>query len=90
MKALRFPANQGVVVSVELTGCCRHPAPSLLVQNKEHIERETGLRIEDAIVTVPESGVARIVVRNCSGFTRSVAGVECLAMGEVAEILTES
>ena len=88
VKSLRLPANQGAVVSVELTGCCHQNAPSLLVQNQEHIERETGLRVEDAIVTVPESGVAQIVVRNCSGFTQSVAGGECLAMAEVAEILT--
>ena len=72
VKSLRLPANQGAVVSVELTGCSHQHAPSLLVQNQEHIERETGLRVEDAIVTVPESGVAQIVVRNCSGFTRSV------------------
>ena len=88
VKSLRLPANQGAVVSVELTGCCHQHAPSLLVQNQEHIERETGLRVEDAIVTVSESGVAQIVVRNCSGFTQSVAGGECLAMAEVAEILT--
>ena len=48
--------------------------------------RERPLRVEDAIVTVSKSGVAQIVVRNC--FTRSVAGGECLAMAEVAEILT--
>ena len=50
--------------------------------------RERPLWVEDAIVTVSKSGVAQIVVRNCSGFTRSVAGGECLAMAEVAEILT--
>ena len=41
VKSLRLPANQGAVVSVELTGCCHQHAPSLLVQNQEHIERET-------------------------------------------------
>ena len=58
---LRLPSNQGAVVSMKLEG---DPGPLehlLLVQNRECIQRETGLTVEDVIIAAPRSGVAEIV-----------------------------
>ena len=61
------------MVSVKLEGdidCVKH---SLLVQNWKSIEKETGLTVEDAIISLPKSGISQIVVRNRSALAlRSV------------------
>ena len=60
IQSLRLPPNQGAMISVKLEGdidCVKH---SLLVQNWESIEKETGLTVEDAIIPPLKSGVHRL------------------------------
>ena len=59
----------------------------LIVLNREDVERETGLTVEDAVITAPENGVAKLIVTNCSGFTQSVPRGTYLGEAEVAEVL---
>ena len=87
IQSLRLPPNQGATISVKLEGdthCVKH---SLLVQNRESIEKETGLTVEDAIIPPPQSGVSQIVVHNRSGFTQCVPEGACLGEAEEAEVL---
>ena len=73
-----MPPNQVAVVPVRLEGdsdILQHP---LLVQTQDRIERETGLMVEDAVICAPQSGLAQIVVRNCSSVTQSVPMRACL------------
>ena len=63
--------------------CLKHP---VLVQNCESIERETGLTVEDAVISAPGSGVAQIVIHNRSGFTQCVPRGACLGEGETAQV----
>ena len=86
IQSLRLPPSRGAVVPVKLEGdpdCLKHP---VLVQNCESIERETGLTVEDAVISAPGSGVAQIVVHNRSGFTQCVPRGACLGEGETAQV----
>lgn len=87
IQSLRLLPNQGAKISVKLEGdtnCVKH---SLLVQNRESIEKKRGLTVEDAIIPPPKSGVSQIVVHNRSGFTQSVPEGACLGEAEEAEVL---
>ena len=69
IQSLQLPPNQGATISVKLEGdtdCVKH---SLLVQNRESIEKDTGLTVEDVVIPPPKSGVSQIVIHNRSGFT---------------------
>ena len=86
VKTVRIPANQGAVVAVQLSGCSHLPIESLLIGNRDHLQKETGLQVEDAVISVPESGEAQIVVQNRSGFTQLLAEGVSLAETEVTEL----
>ena len=57
------------------------------MQNREHIKAETGLRVEDAIITPSEDGVARIVVRKRSGLTPCAPCRTFVGEAEVAQVV---
>ena len=50
-----------------------------MVQNKDYFENETGLRVEDAVVSVSDEETVQIVVKNYSGLTQSVEQGICIA-----------
>ena len=87
VQSLRLPPSHGALVSVELEGDPDDLKQPLIVLNHEDVERETGLTVEDVVITAPENGVAKLIVTNCSGFTQSVPRGTYLGEAEVAEVL---
>ena len=57
-----------------------------MIQNKDYLENETGLRVEDAVVSVSDEGTVQIVVKNYSGLTQSVEQGICLAEAEPVDL----
>ena len=53
-----------------------------MVQTQERIEKQTGLTVKHAVIYAPQSGIAKIVVYNCSGVTQSVPLGACLGEAE--------
>ena len=58
------------------------------MQNRESIEKETGLTVANAVITASRSGVAKIVVNNYSGLTQHLPKGACLGEVEMAQVLS--
>ena len=60
---------------------------ALLVEG-EHLLKESGLVLEDAVVDAPEDGTACVVITNMTGLTQRVSEGTTLGEAQAAEVVT--
>ena len=89
VKSLRLPPSQSAIVSVQVDGPLQQPGRSMIVEGCEMFEKETGVVVEDAIVSAAEDGLTRLVITNLSGLTQTVPAGTLLGLAQTgAEVLT--
>ena len=87
IQSLKLPPSQSALVPVKLESCTAVTDEMLLIEG-QHLLKETGLVLEDAIVDTPRDGITQLVIVNMSGLTQRVPEGTIVGEAQAAEVVT--
>ena len=88
VQSLRLPPNRSAVVPVKLEGTSQLLNRTIIVEGEERVEKDTGIIVEDAVVSAPKDGLTHVVVSNLTGFTQTVPEGTFLCGAQIADVVT--
>ena len=88
VQSLRLPPNRSAMVPVKLEGTSQLLSRTIIVEGEERVEKETGIIVEDAVVSAPKDGLTHVVVSNLTGFTQTVPEGTFLCGAQIADVVT--
>ena len=86
IQSCKLAPSQSALVPVKLDPCVIGDH-ALLVEG-EHLLKESGLVLEDAVIDAPEDGTACVVITNMTGLTQRVSEGTTLGEAQAAEVVT--
>ena len=88
IQSIKLPPSQSMLVFVALEKP-NDVEQSIVVEGDRRFESESGLVLEDAVVSVGKDGLTRVVLINLSGLTQTIPGGTLVGGAYHADILEE-
>ena len=88
VQTLKIPANRSALVPVRVECTPQQGNLPMFVEGREGIEKETGLVVEDAVVSTTADCLAQLVITNLSGFTQRLPEGTPIGCAEAVDVLT--
>ena len=86
VNSLKLPPVQSALVPVRVEGDFNPARQAMFVKSHGELEKDTGLIVEDALLSHPENGLTHIVITNLSGFTGNASAGTSVRVAEPVQV----
>ena len=90
MQSLKLPPSQSAIVPVKLENAPWQFDEALMVEGEVSTAVDSGVLMEDAVISVSEDGIAQLVITNLSGITQKIPEGTFLGTAQLIDVVAPS